>query len=206
MADKDASTPRVYLARHGETEWTINGRYTGNTELLLTPNGRNQVLSSGKLLLGAGKLIDPAKLAHVFISPRKRAQETFDLLFDGEEGAEAGDSKGKLAREGILSGKVTTTEALAEWDYGDYEGLVTKEIRELRAKRGLDKDGKWDIWRDGCEGGESAQQVTDRLDELIQRIHAIQWPCMHGEKAADVVLVSYRFGVSCQEKIVNARH
>ena len=129
----------------------------------------------------------------MFISPRKRAQETFDLLFDGEEGAEASQKKGGLAREGILSGKVTTTEALAEWDYGDYEGLVTKEIRELRAKRGLDKDGKWDIWRDGCEGGESAQQVTDRLDELIQRIYAIQGPCMHGEKPADVVLVSYRF-------------
>lgn len=192
MVDKDASTPRVYLVRHGETEWNISGRYTGTTELLLTPNGRTQVLSSGKLLLGAGKLIDPAKLAHVFISPRKRAQETFGLLFNGEDGDEAGERKGELAKQGILNGKVTTTLALAEWDYGDYEGLVTKEIGELRAKRGLDQDGKWDIWRDGCEGGESAQQVTERLDKLIESINAIQAPCMHGEKPADVVLVSYR--------------
>ena len=45
-------------------------------------------------------------------------------------------------------------ERLAEWEYGDYEGLVTKEIRALRKQRGLDGDSEWDIWRDGCEGGE----------------------------------------------------
>ena len=178
MADKDAGTPRVYLARHGETEWTKNGRYTGITELELTENGVHQVLGSGKMLVGPGKLIDPGKLAHVFISPRKRAQVTFDLLFDGV-------GKDLL----VQSGKVSTSEALAEWDYGKYEGLLTKEIRARRESQGLDREKPWDIWRDGCEDGETAQQVTDRLDRLIQEIYKIQGPCMHGEKSADVVLV-----------------
>ena len=178
MADKDAGTPRVYLARHGETEWTKNGRYTGITELELTENGVRQVLGTGKMLVGPGKLIDPGKLAHVFVSPRKRAQVTFDLLFDG------------VGKESLVrSGKVSTSEALAEWDYGKYEGLLTKEIRACRESQGLDKEKPWNIWRDGCEDGETAQQVTDRLDQLIQEIYKIQGPCMHGEKSADVVLV-----------------
>lgn len=127
----------------GETEWTKNGRYTGITELELTENGVEQVLGTGKILVGPGRLIDPANLAHVFISPRKRAQATFDLLF-GDEG------KVPLMQEG----KVSTTDELAEWDYGKYEGLLTKEIRERRESQGLDKDKPWDIWRDGCEDGE----------------------------------------------------
>ena len=160
MSDKDASTPRVYLARHGttsqptsslkekknlltfptpgETEWTKNGRYTGTTELSLTENGIQQVLATGKILVGPGKLISPSRLAHMFISPRLRAQQTFSLLFssslpkEGPEEAENG--KERLMREG----KVSTTDALAEWDYGAYEGLLTKEIRAGRKVRGLD--------------------------------------------------------------------
>ena len=132
----------------GETEWTKNGRYTGITELELTENGVKQVLGSGKILVGPGKLIDPTKLTHVFVSPRKRAQTTFELLFGGA-GKEA------LFKER----KVTTTEELAEWDYGKYEGLVTKEIRARRKEQGLDKDRPWDIWRDGCEEGESVEKV-----------------------------------------------
>lgn len=180
MADKDAGTPRVYLARHGETEWTKNGRYTGITELELTENGVQQVLGTGKILVGPGKLIDPVKLAHVFISPRKRALATFDLLFD------------RVGKEALVKDeKVTTTEELAEWDYGKYEGLLTKEIRARRKDQGLDQDKPWDIWRDGCEDGETAQQVSDRLDELIKKIHTLQSPYMHGEEAADVVLVAH---------------
>ena len=178
MPDKDAGTPRVYLARHGETEWTKNGRYTGITELELTENGVRQVLGSSKMLIGPGKLIDPGRLAHVFISPRKRAQQSFDFLFDG-----AG-KKSLLERR-----SVTTTEALAEWDYGAYEGLLTKEIRARRESQGLDKEKPWDIWRDGCEDGETPHQVTARLDALIQEIQEIQQPYMHGEKPVDIVLV-----------------
>lgn len=127
----------------GETEWTKSGRYTGITELELTENGVQQVLGTGKILVGPGKLIDRVKLAHVFISPRKRAQATFDLLFD------------RVGKEALVKDeKVTTTEELAEWDYGRYEGLLTKEIRARRKEQGLDPDKPWDIWRDGCEDGE----------------------------------------------------
>lgn len=137
------NTPRVYLARHGETEWTKNGRYTGCTDLELTDHGVKQVQATGASIVGAGKLIDPSKLAYIFISPRKRAQTTFNLLVPD-------DVKDRLAGEQ----KVTTTGDLAEWDYGEYEGLLTKEIRERRREHGLDGERPWELWRDGCEGGE----------------------------------------------------
>ena len=169
----------LYIGLAGETEWTKNGRYTGTTELELTDTGVQQVLGTAKILVGPGRLIDPAKVAHVFISPRKRAQATFDLLFEGV---------GKKPLQG--EGKVSTTEDLAEWGYGRYEGLLSKEIRARRKEQGLDQDRPWDIWRDGCEDGESPQQVTERLDQLIGKIYEIQGSYMHGEKPADVVLVS----------------
>lgn len=137
------NTPRVYLARHGETEWSKNGRYTGCTDLELTDYGVKQVQATSTSLVGAGKLIDPSKLTRVFVSPRKRAQTTFNLLVPN-------DIEDRLASEK----KVTTTGDLAEWDYGEYEGLLTKEIRERRRVHGLDTERPWDIWRDGCEGGE----------------------------------------------------
>jgi broad specificity phosphatase PhoE len=63
--------------------------------------------------------------------------------------------------------KVEITEAVREWDYGDYEGLTSKTIQEQRKKDGLND---WDIWRDGCPGGESPEQISARLDELIREI------------------------------------
>lgn len=126
------------------TEWTINGRYTGKTELPLTAKGEEQVEATGKMVVGSGKLIDPSKLAHVFVSPRVRAQKTLDLLLGDAE------AKEKLAQEG----KLVTTEELAEWDYGAYEGLLTKEIRARRKEKGYDTENAWDIWKDGCEDGE----------------------------------------------------
>ncbi|MCJ1442541.1 MAG: hypothetical protein MMC23_003037 [Stictis urceolatum] len=143
MADTNTSTPRIYLARHGETEWTINGRYTGVTDLDLTKNGVKQVQGTGKMLIGEGKLIDPSKLIKVFVSPRKRAQTTFDLLFAKEE-------KDRLSK----AGRIEVTDEIAEWGYGEYEGLVTSQIREKRKEQGLDQERPWDIWRDGCEDGE----------------------------------------------------
>lgn len=92
------------------------------------------------MLVGAGKLIDPAKLAHVFCSPRQRAVSTLDLLLDN-------DSKGQLDTQK----KVTITNDITEWDYGAYEGLTPSEITAKRKDQGL---SKWNIWVDGCEGGE----------------------------------------------------
>ena len=127
----------------GETEWTINGRCTGKTDLPLTRNGEKQVRSTGAALVGPHKLLAPSKLAHVFVSPRQRAQKTFELLL-GESGKD----------ELVNSDKVTITELIAEWDYGDYEGVHPNDIRSRRVKHGLDKERPWNIWIDGCEGGE----------------------------------------------------
>ncbi len=79
---------------------------------------------------------------------------TFDLLFE---------DNGKETLRG--SEKVTTTEELAEWNYGQYEGLLTGEIRALRREHGLDTERPWDIWRDGCEDGESVY-VLDSRDNI----------------------------------------
>ncbi|KAF2029523.1 phosphoglycerate mutase [Setomelanomma holmii] len=187
MADLDASTPRVFIARHGETEWTKNGRYTGNTELELTTDGIAQVSGTGSHLVGSGKLIDPARVVKVFVSPRKRAQQTFNLLFESS-GLSLGDEKVELKED------------VAEWDHGMYEGWLGSEIRQSRKKRGIvgaHGEEEWSIWRDGCEDGESPQQVTERLDRLIAKIRALQRPHMDGSKAADVVVVAHGMSLRC---------
>jgi broad specificity phosphatase PhoE len=101
----------------------------------LTEKGTDQVRATKEIVYGKGKLIDPAQLAKIYVSPRKRASQTFDILTGGE-------------------GPKEVTEELAEWEYGLYEGLLTKQIRAARKERGLDKVKEWDIWRDGCEEGE----------------------------------------------------
>ncbi|EPS39802.1 hypothetical protein H072_6395 [Dactylellina haptotyla CBS 200.50] len=193
MSDLDAKTPRVFLARHGETEWTKTGQYTGSTDIELTEHGIKQVLSTGSQLVGPGKLIDPVRIAHVWVSPRIRARKTFDLLFRDNTNTNAKYPADSANGNGgqFLEGKVTVTEDIAEWDYGDYEGLLVGEIRAQRKKNGLDQETAWNIWRDGCEGGESAEQITQRLDRLISQIREIQQPCMNGQGPGDVVLVAH---------------
>ncbi|BCS19657.1 histidine phosphatase family protein [Aspergillus puulaauensis] len=176
MSDLDATTPRVFIARHGETEWTKNGRYTGTTELDLTADGVQQVTGTARQLVGPGKLIDRVRIAKVWVSPRRRTQQTFQLLFGAT---------------GLDAEKVAFTEDIAEWDYGIYEGLRSSEIKSLRREKGLDEGRDWNIWRDGCEGGESAEMVTERLDRLIQQIRIIQQSHMDGSTPADVVLVAH---------------
>lgn len=92
------------------------------------------------MLVGPGKLVDPSKIAHIFCSPRQRAVVTMDLLLGDEQ---------KAALE--KAGNITLTEDIAEWDYGDYEGVKPHEITELRKEQGLEK---WNIWVDGCPNGE----------------------------------------------------
>src|SRR5436189_4904041 len=102
----------------GETVWAKSGRYTGTTDIELTPEGIAHVSSTATRLVGAGKLLDPSCLAHIFVSPRRRARRTFELLLPPPSSAAAEWKEG-----------VTYTEDIAEWDYGDYEGLKAGEIR-----------------------------------------------------------------------------
>lgn len=111
--------------------------------------------------------MDPSKVHMVWVSPYKRTIRTFQLLFGGDDGRRIGaphggdDGKGmKVAgvNESMFGGgmgSVILTDRIREWDYGEYEGKTAEEIRALRRKKGLDQDGRsWEVYRDGCEGGE----------------------------------------------------
>ncbi|KAI9750112.1 MAG: hypothetical protein M4579_006599 [Chaenotheca gracillima] len=178
-----------------ETEWSKTGQHTGISEIPLTAHGTAQVRATGKLVLGPGKLVDPAKLSHVYVSPRRRAQQTAALLCEAVEG--------EARSRGILDGKMTTEEDLTEWNYGRYEGLRLPEIIEDRKQRGLEReDRSWDIWQDGAEGGESPEQVKERMDRLIGQIKEPHRRLLSGEGSAgsggaDVLLspISHRLGI-----------
>lgn len=146
------TTPRVFIIRHGETEWSLNGRHTGISDIPLTANGEKRIRATGKALVGPDRLIVPKNLAHIYVSPRKRAQRTLELLGLGHGDAIPWAKHGDVeeAAEGC-SAKVEVTEQIREWDYGDYEGITSPEIAKRREANG---EGPWDIWRDGCPGGE----------------------------------------------------
>ncbi|PVI06782.1 phosphoglycerate mutase-like protein [Periconia macrospinosa] len=187
--------PRVFIIRHGETEWSLNGRHTGTTELPLTENGEKRIRATGKALVGDDRLIVPSNLAHIYVSPRHRAQRTLELLNIGCKDRYPWSSSSTSASpsEDIRShASIEITPSIREWDYGDYEGLTSPQIRQLRAKRGLNSD--WDIWRDGCEGGEMPADVTKRLDALIAEIRE-KWhkgKFGHGDTGPkDVLIVAH---------------
>lgn len=128
----DPAPLRLYLIRHGETEWSLSGQHTGRTDLALTPRGEDQAR-------GLEPMLRPIVFDHVLTSPVRRAQRTCAL---------AG-----------LGGSAEVEPDLAEWDYGDYEGRTSGDIRH-------DRPG-WNVFRDGCPGGESVAAVTLRADRLI---------------------------------------
>ena len=123
----------IVLIRHGQTEWSANGRHTSFTDLDLTTEGEMQSAAAGKRLVGR-------QFAAVFASPRKRALRTADLA-------------GLTVTE--------TTEDLAEWNYGQYEGITTAAIHQTAPD--------WWLWTDGAPGGESPEQVAERLDRVLAR-------------------------------------
>jgi probable phosphoglycerate mutase len=135
--------PEVYLARHGETAWSISGQHTGRTDVPLTDRGERNALSLGTRLKGR-------EFASVLVSPMMRARRTCEL---------AG-----FAAQGQLE------PGLMEWDYGRYEGLRTAEIRKQRPD--------WYLFRDGCPGGESLEQVGHRADQVIARFKTIGGPVL----------------------------
>lgn len=124
----------------GETDWAKIGRFTGISERELTNKGLDQVKSTAAMLVGPGKLLDPDRLARIYVSPRKRAVKTFELLLP--------------TPLNVVSEKVRFTEDIAEWGYGRYEGMKNLAIRDERKEKGLDIEREWDIWVDGCEQGE----------------------------------------------------
>jgi probable phosphoglycerate mutase len=152
------TTPRVFIVRHGETEWSLNGRHTGVSDIPLTANGEKRIRATGKALVGPDRLIVPKNLAHIYVSPRKRAQRTLELLGLGCGDAIPWQKHGDV-EEGAetSSAKVEVTEQIREWDYGDYEGITSAEISKRREASG---EGSWDIWRDGCPGGEYVQLIV----------------------------------------------
>jgi probable phosphoglycerate mutase len=130
---------KLYLVRHGETAWSISGQHTGRTELPLTDQGEQDACR----LFGRFRDLD---FSHVFTSPRQRARRTCELA-----------GLGDLAR---------IEPDLAEWDYGDHEGVTSAKIYELQPD--------WNIFRDGCPGGESPAQVSARADRLVARLGRLQ--------------------------------
>ncbi|TCD62773.1 hypothetical protein EIP91_006417 [Steccherinum ochraceum] len=164
--------PRLFLIRHGETEWSVNGRHTGRTDIPLTAKGEAETATRAKQLVGDGKIIDPKNLCTVYISPRQRAHKTFHLLFDHLD---------KLPHHVI-------TEEVREWDYGEYEGLLSGEIQA--------RNPGWAIWKDGCPGGETTEEMCDRVDEVVAktilkvREDHRKW-LENGEGSRDVVIVAH---------------
>jgi len=138
----------ILLIRHGQTEWSATGRHTSYTDLDLTAEGERQARVAGERIAGR-------TFAAVISSPRKRALRTAELA-------------------GL---KVTeTTEDLAEWNYGDYEGITSATIHE--------SDPGWSLWTDGAPGGESPDQVGARLDRVLARARTFL-------TEGDVVLIAH---------------
>ena len=136
----------IYLARHGETAWSLTGQHTGLTDLPLTGRGEENARALRERLIGL-------KFGKVFTSPLQRATRTCELAGFG--------SVAEVDRN------------LLEWDYGQYEGLTTAEIHAKRPD--------WQLFRDGCPGGESPEQVGARADSMLSRVRTA---------GADVLLFS----------------
>lgn len=128
----------MVLVRHGETEWSRTGRHTGTSDIPLTEEGRRQASSLGPALRAW-------RFALVLTSPLQRALETCRLAGYGEAAQVRPD--------------------LAEWDYGRYDGLTSKQIEAI--------DPGWSLWRDGGPGGEQAVDVGRRADRVIAEVRAV---------------------------------
>jgi broad specificity phosphatase PhoE len=129
----------LYLIRHGETAWSISGQHTGRTDIPLTGQGEQDARALAEALRAV-------RFSRVFTSPRQRARRTCELV-------------GLDAATDIEPGMV-------EWDYGDYEGQRSPDIRKRRPD--------WNLFRDGCPHGESPADVSDRADRLITQLRALE--------------------------------
>lgn len=131
--------PQVYLVRHGETAWSITGQHTGRTDLPLTERGE-------RAAQGLRPRLEDLSFAKVFASPLQRARQTAELAGFGAS--------------------ADTDPDLMEWDYGDYEGRRTVDIRA--------EHPGWGLFENGCPGGETLVQVATRAERVIARIRALE--------------------------------
>lgn len=129
-----AERGQLWLIRHGETKWSLSGAHTGRTDLPLTDDGEKHAAEMGKFLAGR-------PFAMVLTSPMLRARETCRIAGYGDQ--------------------AQVDENLREWDYGDYEGLSTPDIRKTRPG--------WELWKDGVINGESVGQVYARAGKVVER-------------------------------------
>ena len=130
---------RLYLVRHGETAWSLSGRHTGLTDIPLTEKGEQEARRLAGQLHGVS-------FNRVFTSPLQRARRSSELA--------------------ALNRPAEIDPDLAEWDYGEFEGLRTDEIRE--------RNPDWNVFKDGCPRGESATQVALRADRVIARLRNLE--------------------------------
>jgi probable phosphoglycerate mutase len=130
---------RLHLIRHGETEWSLSGQHTGSSDIPLTTHGEDEARALAPWL-------QSRSFTRVLCSPRQRARRTAEL---------AG-----------LGAQAETVPDLAEWDYGDYEGMRSADIHRTRPD--------WSIFRDGAPGGETPAQVADRADRLLASLEGLE--------------------------------
>jgi broad specificity phosphatase PhoE len=137
LSNAQNSPLQLFVIRHGETEWSLSGQHTGVTEVPLTARGEDEARA-------LAPMFREIAFARVLTSPRQRARRTCEL---------AG-----------LGAAAEIEPNLAEWLYGDYEGLTPAEIDK--------RQPGWEVFRDGCPGGETPQQASDRADRLLQSLRA----------------------------------
>lgn len=130
---------KIYLVRHGETQWSLSGQHTGASDIPLTENGRMAARLLKPVLSGESFTL-------VFTSPLKRARETCEL---------AG-----------LGAQAIVEPELVEWNYGNYEGITTAQIRATRPG--------WSLFRDGCPGGETPDEIAARADRVLAKVRAAE--------------------------------
>lgn len=130
--------PKLYLVRHGDTAWTDSEQYTGRTDLPLNARGETHARQLGERLRGFSFI-------RVFTSPLQRAAKTCDLAGFGSA--------------------VEVDSDLIEWDHGNFEGVLARDVRR--------EHPGWELFRDGCPSGESPQEVAARADRFIARVREI---------------------------------
>jgi probable phosphoglycerate mutase len=131
--------PSVYLARHGETAWSLSGQHTGLTDIPLTERGERNARRLGERLRGL-------TFARVFSSPLQRARRTCEL---------AG-----------FAAHAEVDPQMVEWNYGKYEGRTTADVHRERPG--------WQLFRDGCPGGETVPEIGARADAVLSRLRALE--------------------------------